>query len=99
RCWGELAIQRAWGDDVVAVHAALRGLQVRRAVHVADAEGREIIGDRRGRGEVEACVELYAIGGSELSWHVSAERQPARLDGSTVPSSKPSPGPEAGQPG
>ena len=90
----ELAVHRARIDDVVAVRAALRGLQVRGAVEVADAEGGQIVRDRRGRGEVEAGVELDAIGGAELSRHVSAERRPTRLGGETVPCEKPSPAPE-----
>jgi len=95
----ELAIHRARVDDVVAVHAAFRGLQVRRAVHVAHAERREIVGDRRGRGEVEAGVELNAVGGAELSGHVSADGQSACLDGPPVPCGKASPGPKVEQPG
>ena len=66
----ELAVDGARIDDVVAVRAALRGLEIRGAVEVADAELREIVRDRCGRGEVEAGVELDAVGGAELSLHV-----------------------------
>ena len=80
----ELSVHGARIDDVVAVRAALRGLQVWRAVEMADAERREVVGDRRRRGEVEAGVELDPIGCAELSRHVSDDR-PAVLPGETEP--------------
>ena len=46
--------------------------------------GREVVGDRRRRGEVEAGVELDPIGCAELSRHVSDDR-PAVLPGETEP--------------
>jgi hypothetical protein len=43
-CWGtpELFVHAAMIDDVVAMHAAGSGLQIRRAVNVRDAELMEI---------------------------------------------------------
>src|SRR5262249_25722115 len=80
-------------DDVVAMHAALRRLQIRGAIEMADAERREIVRDRRGRGEVEAGVELNPVGRVELPWHVSADDRLAKLDGETGPCAQASPGP------
>jgi hypothetical protein len=60
----ELVVQTSMVDDVVAMRAAGRRLQVWRAVEVADAEGREVVCDRRGIVEREAGVQLHAIGGA-----------------------------------
>src|SRR5262249_19365606 len=89
----ELAVGGSRIDDVVAVRAALRRLQIRRAVGGTHAERRGRIRDRRGRGEVEAGVELHPIGGGELPRHVSADDRPARLGGETGPCAQASPAP------
>src|SRR5207245_3953263 len=67
----ELSVHGARIDNVVAVCAALRGLQIWRAVKVADPEGREVVGDRSRGGKVEAGVELDSVGCAGLSRHVS----------------------------
>ena len=59
----ELAVQPAVVDDVVAVGAAGRGLQHRRAVQVADAKLGQVAGDGRGVVEGEARVQLHPVGG------------------------------------
>jgi hypothetical protein len=58
----ELLVQPAVVDDVVAVGAPRRGLEVRRAVEVADAEIGEVRHDRRRVVEGEPRVQLHAVG-------------------------------------
>ena len=55
------------GDHVVAVGAARRGLQERRAVQMGDAEVGQIAGDGGGGVEGEPGVELHPVGPAPLT--------------------------------
>ncbi len=56
-------------DDVVAMRAARRRLQIRRAIHMRDAQLAQILRDRRGIVEGEILMQLKAIGRSGSAWH------------------------------
>jgi hypothetical protein len=60
----DLGVESVVVHDVVAVRAAGAGAEVGRAVHVADAECRQVRHDRRGLAEGEAGVQLQAVGGA-----------------------------------
>ncbi len=57
-------LKRVVVDDIVPMLTAGSCPQVGRAVHVADAETRQIGHDRRGVVEAESAVELETIGGA-----------------------------------
>ena len=71
----ELGVQLRVVDHVVAVRAARRRLQVRRAVQVADAEVGEVAGDRGGVVEGEPGVQLDPVG--RRPHQISPSRGPA----------------------
>src|SRR6266704_2773911 len=58
----EFGVELAVVDDVIAVRAAGRGLQVRRAIEMADAQVSEIADDGRGIIEGEARMQLDTVG-------------------------------------
>jgi hypothetical protein len=58
----EFGVEPAVVDDVIAVRAAGRGLQVRGAIEMADAQVSEIADDGRGIIEGEARMQLDTVG-------------------------------------
>ncbi len=69
RAAAEFLVDLAMVDDVVAVHAVGRGLQIRRAVDVADAERAQVVGNCRGIVEREAFVQLQTVSCAGHSLH------------------------------
>ncbi len=63
----EVHVHRRVIDDVVAVRASLPCLQIRRRVHVADAELGEVRCDFGGAIEPETGMQLYSVGGEDGS--------------------------------
>jgi hypothetical protein len=60
-CASKLFIDGTVVDDIVTVHAAGRGLEIRRTVDVADAERLEVLRGGRGVVEGETFVQLQSI--------------------------------------
>jgi hypothetical protein len=60
----QLSVDALMIETVVAVRAAGGSLKIGRAVHVADAQSFEIIGDFRGFLETEPWPQLKAVSGS-----------------------------------
>jgi hypothetical protein len=54
----ELVVHFVVIDDIVAMPASGRGLQIGRAVNVRNAEIMKVIGDSGGLFEAEICVQL-----------------------------------------
>ena len=75
----DLGVERVVIDDVVAVRAARPRAEIRRAIHVAHAETRQIR-DERGRiGKSEAAVQLQAIGAARNAHARSGARRMCRF--------------------
>ena len=70
----QLLVDPAVIDHVIAMHAARRRLQIRRAVDVRDAEVAKIFGDGRGVLKGESLMELQPISGSRNSQHNNRRR-------------------------
>ena len=68
-------------DDVVAVGASRRGLQIRGAIEMADAKFSQVIGNGRGIGESEAGVQLNAVSSAEVRRHDVAPSQSVTPEG------------------
>ncbi len=65
----QLTVHTVVIDHVIAVHGAGTGLQIRRAVHMRDAQIAQVAGDRAGVVKGEAFVKLQPVGGVGDAWH------------------------------
>jgi hypothetical protein len=68
----KLVIDFVMVDDIIAMSASGRRLQVRRAIEMTDAEIREVIRKRCGIGKSEIGMKLNSIGGSQITRHIEA---------------------------